>query len=234
MPPPAEIAPIRPLQARVPREEQRSVQRQWAPVVLHQQFLAVRELVCHGFERRLGTAARESHCYNCRFRVSEREDALCTGCSMYRIICPNCGACGCGYKRGQYANAWEEWSKTEWRHDDVLHWIVQQGDAIVFPLVLNGKRPLRSKRTVEYERFMRSAEWKGIRDEALKRAAFRCAKCGSDRWFLQVHHLTYDRFGGDERDEDLQVLCEPCHYVTHHYAEHFAMWEVKNGAAISG
>jgi hypothetical protein len=32
---------------------------------------------------------------------------------------------------------------------------------------------------------------------------------------LEVHHLTYDRFGGNERLEDLQTLCRDCHRTWH-------------------
>jgi hypothetical protein len=32
---------------------------------------------------------------------------------------------------------------------------------------------------------------------------------------LDVHHKTYERFGGDERMDDLEVLCRFCH-IKHH------------------
>ena len=70
------------------------------------------------------------------------------------------------------------------------------------------------RRRAEYKRYMRSDEWAAIRDVKLSIAAYECEKCGS-RDSLHVHHLTYDRFGGDERMTDLQVLCRPCHNQAH-------------------
>ena len=53
-----------------------------------------------------------------------------------------------------------------------------------------------------------------FRDAKLSIAGYRCEQCGArDR--LDVHHLTYDRFGGDERMSDLRVLCRPCHNKAH-------------------
>ena len=69
-------------------------------------------------------------------------------------------------------------------------------------------------RRSEYNRYMRSDAWAAIRDVKLSIAAYECEKCGS-RETLHVHHLTYDRFGGDERMTDLQVLCRPCHNKAH-------------------
>ena len=69
-------------------------------------------------------------------------------------------------------------------------------------------------RRAEYNRFMKSDTWGVIRDAKLAIARHRCEKCGA-RKTLDVHHLTYDRFGGDERMTDLQVLCRPCHNKAH-------------------
>ncbi len=70
------------------------------------------------------------------------------------------------------------------------------------------------RRRAKYRRYMRSDAWRAIRDVRLSIAAYECEKCGS-RETLHVHHLTYDRFGGDERMTDLQVLCRPCHNQAH-------------------
>lgn len=42
----------------------------------------------------------------------------------------------------------------------------------------------------------------------------RCEECGATDVALHVHHLTYVNLG-DEKDEDLKVLCEPCHKSKH-------------------
>jgi len=43
-----------------------------------------------------------------------------------------------------------------------------------------------------------------------KRAMGFCERCVKKSEALEVHHLTYERFG-HELDSDLQALCHPCH-----------------------
>jgi 5-methylcytosine-specific restriction endonuclease McrA len=94
---------------------------------------------------------------------------------------------------------------------------------IVFPPGLTGgdtwqemaerRKALRD----HYHEYLRSPTWRAIRNGALKNAFFRCERCGrADA--LEVHHVTYARLGGDELLEDLEVLCETCHYGHHTYA----------------
>ena len=72
----------------------------------------------------------------------------------------------------------------------------------------------RAKRKAEYDQFMQSEEWQDIRTVMLDIYNHQCDVCGATE-DLQVHHLTYERFGGDERTTDLQVLCKPCHEKAH-------------------
>ena len=65
-----------------------------------------------------------------------------------------------------------------------------------------------------YQEFMASDEWKHIRSLKLDLASHRCETCGGTER-LDVHHLTYDRFGGDELLTDLRVLCRECHQTVH-------------------
>jgi len=76
-----------------------------------------------------------------------------------------------------------------------------------------------------YERYISSKEWENKRDYLIEktysteypelsehRGNYRCQKC---LWFfqknqLEVHHLHYERLG-NEREEDLLVVCERCH-----------------------
>jgi len=64
----------------------------------------------------------------------------------------------------------------------------------------------------EYQTYINSRQWKNKRAMALERAGYKCQRCGFSKWSkkLEVHHLTYDRFG-NEIPEDLMVLCEDCH-----------------------
>ena len=41
-----------------------------------------------------------------------------------------------------------------------------------------------------------------------------CEACGTGAR-LTVHHVNYDRFGGDELVVDVEILCRRCHDVEH-------------------
>jgi hypothetical protein len=62
-----------------------------------------------------------------------------------------------------------------------------------------------------YNDYMRSREWADRRALALSAAGYRCMRCGALRG-LEVHHLHYRSLGA-EREEDLEVLCTPCHAI---------------------
>jgi 5-methylcytosine-specific restriction endonuclease McrA len=64
-----------------------------------------------------------------------------------------------------------------------------------------------------YFDYLRSPHWRETRFKVLKKSGFKCGRCGS-RGKLNVHHLTYLRFGR-ERISDLEVLCERCHRKVH-------------------
>jgi 5-methylcytosine-specific restriction endonuclease McrA len=68
--------------------------------------------------------------------------------------------------------------------------------------------------------FYTSKEWVALR-RARKHidryVCQHCSKSGSGI-VLNVHHLTYERFGGDETMEDLVTLCRPCHRAIHRKA----------------
>lgn len=72
----------------------------------------------------------------------------------------------------------------------------------------------RQAKEDRYAKFMASEEWADIRTVVLDIYNHQCAECGATE-DLHVHHLTYERFGGDERMTDLKVLCKPCHEKAH-------------------
>jgi hypothetical protein len=88
-------------------------------------------------------------------------------------------------------------------------------------LVVRLSRPLRhwlrARRrrhlSVAYKAHINSAAWRKTRRGALDRAGHRCERCGGTNR-LQVHHLTYARFG-HEAPEDLLVLCDRHHRQAH-------------------
>lgn len=76
--------------------------------------------------------------------------------------------------------------------------------------------------------YWRSAAWRARRQAVLARDEGRCTMCkrrrgdddprlkGGRRVILEVHHLTYQRFGY-ERLEDLVTLCQRCHATEHQW-----------------
>lgn len=66
----------------------------------------------------------------------------------------------------------------------------------------------------EYAHYLRSPAWHRKRTERLVKDRHRCRKCGSKER-LEVHHLTYDRVGGNEQMSDLWTLCQKCHAGVH-------------------
>ena len=68
----------------------------------------------------------------------------------------------------------------------------------------------------QYRAYLQSPAWKAIRQQVLVRDAYACTTCGatSGKSIIEVHHLTYERFG-HELLEDLITLCRPCHAKVH-------------------
>src|SRR6184192_270343 len=64
-----------------------------------------------------------------------------------------------------------------------------------------------------YPDYLKTPEWQYRRSEALVRVAYRCQICNTPD-HLNVHHRDYER-RGNERPEDLTVLCGSCHQLYH-------------------
>ena len=65
-----------------------------------------------------------------------------------------------------------------------------------------------------YPAYQKSSVWVEKRKQILKRANGKCEGCGAiviDDSALDIHHITYERVGGNERMDDLQALCYSCH-----------------------
>lgn len=74
------------------------------------------------------------------------------------------------------------------------------------------KKKLRKK---EYNDYLMSSKWLSIRKDMIEKAGFKCNRCQVYmEKGLQVHHKTYDNFM-NEKPEDLEVLCKPCHQKEH-------------------
>jgi 5-methylcytosine-specific restriction endonuclease McrA len=67
---------------------------------------------------------------------------------------------------------------------------------------------------MNYHQYIHSDAWRAKRAEAIERAGHRCQLCGKPHGHLNAHHNTYENLG-DERPEDLCVLCPKCHKNYH-------------------
>lgn len=68
-----------------------------------------------------------------------------------------------------------------------------------------------------------------LRKIALRRAGYRCERCG-ERGEFHIHHKTYERFG-HELPSDVEVLCLACHGAQHPHHRFRPMQEQKVVAA---
>ena len=67
-----------------------------------------------------------------------------------------------------------------------------------------------------YSNHMHSERWKDIKRTLRSKFGNRCQTCNDsgERFILHAHHRTYERFG-QERLEDLTLLCDCCHKKVH-------------------
>ncbi len=69
-------------------------------------------------------------------------------------------------------------------------------------------------RKMPFAEYRLTPEWQCRRTQALSRAGYRCQTCAARDARLDVHHNSYENYG-DERPQDLLVLCEDCHALFH-------------------
>ncbi len=104
------------------------------------------------------------------------------------------------------SNEWSKWKNEKESKRDITNWTLR------FKQAKNNKREWQ----IVYDAYLKSNVWKGKRNNALIRANGKCERCGSDLLNPDVHHVTYDNVGGNEKLEDLQVLCYSCHQKADH------------------
>lgn len=69
-------------------------------------------------------------------------------------------------------------------------------------------------RTLEDKKFMKSKEWKQIRQQILERDHYICQYCGVQRKeFMQVNHISGNP--KDHSDANLETICSSCHMINH-------------------
>ena len=68
------------------------------------------------------------------------------------------------------------------------------------------------KRRISYHEYIQSDEWRMKEEAAKKAAGYRCQVCNTSRHevSLDAHHRSYANLG-DEKPDDITVLCRSCH-----------------------
>jgi 5-methylcytosine-specific restriction endonuclease McrA len=77
----------------------------------------------------------------------------------------------------------------------------------------------------EYENYLETQHWQALRKQKLEKQRGDlghncCEKCGerpqvtTREAALHLHHITYERLG-EERFEDVMIVCRPCHDKEH-------------------
>ena len=72
---------------------------------------------------------------------------------------------------------------------------------------------VRTLREMPYPEYLLTTHWQWTRYRKLAQAGYRCERCHGTA-MLEVHHKTYERIG-QERMDDLTVLCDRCHRMIH-------------------
>ncbi|MEY2907188.1 MAG: hypothetical protein RLZZ408_1659 [Verrucomicrobiota bacterium] len=115
----------------------------------------------------------------------------------------------------------------------------KENDGFSLSLVGPAPFPTDPPRFIDYQLRMRRDDWwTYYRPTIIRRAGGSCERCGGKTRRLEVHHLTYERFGR-ELLTDLQGLCEPCHKIADEERKRFtrrrywSMGEAEDRAEIS-
>jgi hypothetical protein len=99
--------------------------------------------------------------------------------------------------------------------------------------------PLWYLKGLSYSDYLHSDHWKLRRQEFLAGREQQCERCELEHIDetvsddgaeverraprFNVHHLSYERLG-EELDEDLMLLCAPCHNLEHRPDSHAGRW----------
>lgn len=63
---------------------------------------------------------------------------------------------------------------------------------------------------MDYPTYLRTKHWVLFKEEALKKANFKCQSCNTSDRILSLYHNNYDKRGRETFD-DVIVLCENCY-----------------------
>lgn len=78
------------------------------------------------------------------------------------------------------------------------------------------RRPRKRNGRNQYLNYLQSQEWQEVRERVFKQRGRKCERCNEDLRGKKadVHHKHYRNLF-NEKLEDLEVLCRPCHNLEH-------------------
>jgi len=86
-------------------------------------------------------------------------------------------------------------------------------------------------RKAQYQKYLKSKEWKLLRVVALERTGGLCQFCKQPA--TQVHHVQYPKNLGSENPDSLIPVCKNCHEVSHGIQEINNMSDLKNAEIMN-
>ena len=93
--------------------------------------------------------------------------------------------------------------------DEIINYLLNDKINIVN---INSLKDINNLKIMPYNEYLQTKHWKNVRTKILDKI-HKCQLCSS-KYNLQIHHNTYENLG-EERYEDLIVLCENCHNKFH-------------------
>lgn len=87
-----------------------------------------------------------------------------------------------------------------------------------------GISEMQMTKKLTYAEQLKHPNWQRKRLEMLNAADFQCTRCGDKEKTLHVHHKQYvkGRMAWEYEQDELDVLCETCHELSHHVKEKLA------------
>lgn len=81
-----------------------------------------------------------------------------------------------------------------------------------------------------YRKYIASAQWGKFRSHLIEKRGHLCEDCKRKVRKLTLHHTTYARAGGAERQKDMRLLCGWCHKRAHrtHLIPHISVIYIDN------